>query len=264
MQGRLPIVISLAAGLIAIVLLNFYVEGVRQEALPPATQVMVAARDLRQGRALEPADVAAASRFTQALPALHVKWAERNLYFGQPLAVPVRAGDYVLASYFGAETVAAQRLSERVDAKTNQRALTIPVTNEMSLEASVRPGDRIDLMLTYTQTETQRDKAGPVTTRRLVTTPLLENVYVLATGKYGSRAGSDYRTFTLLVDPEEAKLLIWARNLGDLGVLLRNPEDLRPTDRAYLAGDVEALAALGGPKIELKEILSSPDGNVRE
>jgi Flp pilus assembly protein CpaB len=256
MQNRMPILIALVAGLLAVVLTNLYVTQVREEAAPDQTLVMVAANDLQPGTILEAKDVTQGARFTQALPKLHIPWGERNLYLGQELRQQVSAGDYILVSYFGAEAGAA-RLAEKVDVKLNQRAFTMPVTAESSLEGSIRPGDRIDIVITYLKPAPpagpgQAASAGP----QYVTAALLENIYVLATGKYATGANERYNTITLMVSSDEAKLLAWAMKLGELSVLLRNPKDVAPTDRAFLSGDLRSLAGLGKIEMRVEDVVS--------
>jgi pilus assembly protein CpaB len=250
MQKRLPIILALAAGLVAAFLTSLYVDEVRRSSQPTTTEIMVAARDLRPGTVLDAKDVAAGQRYAAGLPKFAVRWSERNIYLGQPLKMAVTDGDYVLASYFGAEAAGGERLSERLEAAKRERAVTIPVSNETSLEGSLRPGDRVDLLLTY------QGAAGGGGASSLTTTPLLENGYVLATGTYGARPNEPYSSITLLVAPEQAKLLVWARNLGQLSVLLRNPKDLEPTDRAFLSGDASALAALGAQPLTIADALA--------
>ena len=256
MQTRMPIIIALVAGLLGALLTNMYVGQVRREAVPQQTLVMVAATDLVAGAILEAKDVTQAPRFTAALPKLHVPWGERNLYLGQELRTPVAAGDYVLISYFGAESGGA-RLAEKVDVKQNQRAFTIPVSAESSLEGAIRAGDRIDIIVTYQQLRTAAGTAGaaPVASPEYVTTTVLENVYVLATGRFGTREAERYKTITLMVGADEAKLLAWVARLGELSVLLRNPKDVAPTDRAFLAGDLKTLSALGKIPMRIEDVV---------
>jgi pilus assembly protein CpaB len=264
MQGRTPILIALGFAAVAVLLTNAYVNEVRRAARPDTTLVAVAARELRPGAVLTGDDIAPAERATAALPKLAIRWDERNLYLGQEIGFQVAEGDYLLASYFGGQAAAAQRLSEKIDAATNQRAMTIPVDNLNSIEGSIRPGDRIDLLLTYQQIETA--ERGPAGRPRLYTVPLLENMYVLFTGTYGAPPGGErgFSSLTLLVDSDQAKLLVWAMNLGKLTVLLRNPRDLQPTDRAYLAGGQELLEGLGRHSIRPSDLVSAPGAGVRQ
>ncbi len=258
MQSRMPIIAALIAGVAAILLLNLYVGGLQQSLRPSLTPVVVASHQLIAGTVLDAKDIAQAMRTTDSLPKLAIKWEERSLYLGQRLDLPVGEADYVLANYFGGVAAAAQRLSERIDAKTNQRALTIPVTAETSLERSIRPSDRIDLLLTYTRTE-QAAGAKPGATERvarIIASPLLENVYVVSTGQFGLVTSSQYSTITVLVSADEAKLLVWALKLGQLSILLRNPKDVALTERTYIAGDAASLAELGKQEISPAEVIS--------
>ena len=273
MQGRLPIIVALAVGLLAVIFTNMYVSDIRQASLPEVAQVMVAAHDLRPGAVLEGKDVAMAMKAAGSLPKLAVRWDERSLYLGQEIGFQVAEGDYILGSYFGAQGAIAQRLSEKIDAKLNQRAMTIPVDNMSSLEGSIRPGDRIDLLLTFQEIDMGSAPAGtgkgapggPVGRPKLVTVPLLENTYVLFTGFYGSQASErGYPSITLLVTSDEAKLLIWSMNLGKLSILLRNPKDLQSTDRAYLIGDASLLQALGRHQMRPEDVLSNAGGAVKQ
>ncbi len=260
MQNRLPIIVSLVVGLVAVALVNLYVGSVQEGMRPNVSRVLIASHDLKAGIVLDAKDLALGVKSTDSLPKLHVKWDERNLYLGQRVEVPIAEGDYVLASYFGAQGQAVQRLSEKIDAKQNQRALTIPISTETSLERSIRPGDRVDLMITYTRTELQGTSApragAPAAVQKLTTSPLLENVYVLFTGRFGSTSASEYTTITVLVSPEEATLLIWAANLGKVSILLRNPKDLQPTERFFLSGDASALSNLGKQPLSIDEVIS--------
>jgi Flp pilus assembly protein CpaB len=267
MQSRMPIIAALVAGLLAILLLNLYVGSVQEGLRPSLTAVVVASHQITAGSVLDAKDIAQAMRPTEGLPKLAVRWEERTLYLGQRMDFPVGEGDYLLASYFGGVAVSAQRLSEKIDIKANQRALTIPVTSETSLERSIRPGDRIDLLLTYSKAEvgpSARPGTPAGTSVKIVTTPLLENLYVIATGQFGTVSTAQYSTITLLVSPEEGMLLVWAMKLGDLSIMLRNPKDVALTDRAFLQGDQAALAELGKQPVTPQEIVSQRRAGVEK
>lgn len=264
MQSRMPIVVSLVVAVMAILLTNMYIEQIRRESEPPTSSVMVAARDLAPGTVLSKEDLAFAVRYTQALPKFNVPFNENTLYLGQELTTGVTKDDYILSTYFGGGAPGERKLSQKVDAKLNQRAMTIPVDNEQGLEGSILPADRIDLLLSY-QTAVAAEvarppaaAAAPVRRAEYVTASLLENVFVLTTGRFGSASETQgrYRSITLLVSPDEAKLLIWAMNLGKLSVLLRNPKDLQLTDRAVASGNTDELKGLGQVRLNLADVVA--------
>jgi len=248
MQSRMPILIAVAAGIAAIVLMNLHIAEVRRAAQPDLVRIVVAATDLRSGQTLEGKDIAMAMKPKNALPKLAINWEERSLYLGQISQSRVQQGDYLLASYFGTQAAQAARFSDKIDAEGNRRAMTIPVSNVNSIEGAIRAGDRIDLLLTYTSSDPVPGESNP--RPKIVTSPLMENVYVLFTGAYGSPSAAGYGTLTVLVSPEEAMLLIWGMRQGEMSVLLRNAKDVRLGDRAYLRGDAGTLSQLG--KVELK------------
>ncbi len=262
MQNRMPIIAALIAGVLAVVFLNLYIGGIEDSLRPSMTSVVMTAKSLTAGAVLDAKDIIEQRRPTDALPKTAVRWDERSQFLGQRLDLNIAAGDYVLANYFGGLTSAAQRLSERIDAKNNLRALTIPVTAETSLERSLRAGDRIDLMLTYTKTDASNPAAAKPGapgqfSAKIVTTPLLEKVYVLATGAFGNAVSNQYSTITIQVTSEEAELITWARKLGELTVLLRNPKDVASTNRSYMIGDASLLGDLGKQAIRPEDVIAA-------
>jgi pilus assembly protein CpaB len=266
MQSRTPIVIALLVAIAAIILTNLYVEQIRRESEPATTQVVVAARDLAPGTVLNKEDIAYGVRYTPGLPKYSVPFNENSLYLGQELTIAVAKDDYILSTYFGGGGVGERKLSLKVDAKLNQRAMTIPVDNEQGLEGSLTPGDRVDLLITYRaapppEVPSRGGATAPPARPRedYITASLLENVFILATGKFGGAEGR-YRSITVLVSSDEAKLLIWAMNLGKLSVVLRNPKDLQLTDRAVAAGGTDELKNLGQVRLNIGDVVAKNQG----
>ena len=260
MQSRMPIYAAVIAAVLAIILLNFYIGGLRESLEPVKADVMVASHDLRAGTTLEDKDVMRATRVKDSLPKLAIPWSERLNFVGQQIGSDVQSQDYVMSSYFGAARLVSQRPSDKVDARSGQRLFTLPVSSDTSLEGGIRAGDRIDILITYSLAETANAgvKGAAAPRPRVVTTPLLENAYVLYTGPYGSSART-YSSITLLVSPDEAKVLIWAQRLGTkLNILLRNPKDVQLTDRAYIAGDETNLQALSHQQMRLEDVIKAP------
>src|SRR5882724_12522465 len=126
MQSRMPIIISIAAAIVAIVLMNLYVSDLRQSFEPPRRQVLVARHDVRAGVLLAAEDVVAASKVRDSVPKFAVDWSQRGNFIGQKLASEVAEGDYVLATQFGAAAAGAARASEKIDPKSNDRLFTLP------------------------------------------------------------------------------------------------------------------------------------------
>jgi len=117
------------------------------------------------------------------------------------------------------------------------RAMSIATVGRSMFGDLMRPGDRVDVLLT---------KAKPGPDPRVVTLPLLQNLLVLAVGSSfggtdeevtGSRSGS----VTLLVTLDQASLLAQARRDGHLSLVLRNEGDLEINEGLAETDDTDVL-----------------------
>jgi pilus assembly protein CpaB len=111
-------------------------------------------------------------------------------------------------------------LSNRIP--RGMRAMSVTSIGRRELGNLMRPGDRVDVLLT---------KAKPGSEEKIVTISLLQNILVLAVGEsFGAMEqeapplGSD--SVTLLVTVDQASLLAQARRDGTLSLVLRNEDDL--------------------------------------
>lgn len=156
---------------------------------------------------------------------------------GQALQVDIDRGEPILTNYTasrGGDIFAAVLQNGR-------RALTIEVDEISSISGMLRPGDRIDLMLTAPPSV----GAGSTSpTPKDLTFPMLSNVEVLATGQAqkakpaaGELASRGFSHVTLDVTPREATLIIAAKQGGKLTAVLRSPTDKVPNPSNALTID---------------------------
>jgi pilus assembly protein CpaB len=132
--------------------------------------------------------------------------------------------------------------------KNGRRALTIEVDEISSISGLLRPGDRIDLMLTAKASETG---SAATANAREFTFPMLSNVEILATGQAqkakpaaGDVAAQGFSHITLDVTPQEGTRIIAAKAAGRLTAVLRGPDDRVPNpSRALSIDDVVASIA---------------------
>jgi pilus assembly protein CpaB len=104
------------------------------------------------------------------------------------------------------------------DIPEGMRAIAIAADEVKAVGSTVKPGDRVDILATY---------SDPVAHQE-TTQMILQNVLILAInqgetetqGKGGART-----SMTLAVKPEEAELLLAADRAGSLRVMLRSPRD---------------------------------------
>ncbi len=102
------------------------------------------------------------------------------------------------------------------------RAMSITQPERQLFGGLLRPGDRVDVLIT---------KTTSMQSKRAVTVPLLQNVLVLAVGdRLGSTHPEDMQgaasVVTLLVTMDQAGLLAHSRSDSELTLVLRNENDI--------------------------------------
>jgi len=126
-----------------------------------------------------------------------------------------------------------------------KRAISIPITETAGISGLVLPGDRVDIILTYSLTGASIDAERDVRASETV----LGNIRVLALdqrlrqteaaedGGPASTAPPIARTATLQVSPREAEMLTLATSLGDLSMVLNSVHDGGDAAEAAEAND---------------------------
>jgi pilus assembly protein CpaB len=102
----------------------------------------------------------------------------------------------------------------------NKRAMSVKVDDVIGVAGFIKPGDRVDVMVTV--------EPMPGKPEHAVSKTILENVKVLAAGTQMERKGKDeepkqVQVITVEVDAEEAEKLALASTQGRLRLALRNP-----------------------------------------
>jgi len=190
--------------------------------------VLVAKTALAAGETLSAEDVAVRSMPKAYVHAHALGRKGWSRIAGRILRHPLERGDPILPAMLRED--GRTRLSELV--QTGDRALTIPVPGEQALAGLLRPGDRVDLLMTYRQDGQQ------------TTTTLLSDVVILAAGPHlqGSRAGTEqnqwrYSELTVAVTDAEAVRITQALAVGEISVILRSDQDDRPMPRMAIGED---------------------------
>ena len=139
----------------------------------------------------------------------------------QRLAVGMKRGDMLLPVH--AEGAGSTVFSATL--KNGRRAMTFEVDTVNSVSGMLRPGDRIDLMLSQRSSGDSQEE---------ITRTLLSNMVVLATDqnlrRRDEKTGQEhsFSTVTLDLSPQDAQRLIVAKQAGRLTALLRHPDDQAP------------------------------------
>lgn len=226
--------IGLLAALVARSYLSHQMEEMEARTKGKTVNVVVAKGDLPKGTPLSASNLAVRAIPAEYAHSVAVTPDQYERLNGRTLAFAIKGGEMVLWSLL--EGQRAPTFSARVEA--GRRAITLPVDEINSISGMLEPGDTIDLLVTV-------DQKG----KKMILT-LLQGVQVMATGqrsvddpKSGERR--QYSTVTLDTDPEEARSLIAARELGKVTALLRNPQD-KPASRK---GGIDLASWMGGREV---------------
>jgi pilus assembly protein CpaB len=236
MNQRIVPLISIAAGLIALILTFNYlnakdreVQRVKDELYRNARTVsVVAARvNIPGGTALKAGDLDLIQITEATAPEQVIRKEDGKLILGKKTLFQIRAGRAILWSDLEGGDPGGRGLAPMV--KPGCRALSIAVSGPAAVSGLVEPDDHVDVLGTFSfPTASGSDEM------ETVTLTVLQDVTVLATGQqlprsYSSRrvaASSGYSTVTLEVTPREAEVLVFAQQMqGRLYLSLRNTSD---------------------------------------
>lgn len=226
-MNRTLLLLSVALLVGGLALFQVYMEEYRsEEAGGEMIEVLTAAVDIQFG-----VPVREAWLTTKEIPQSYLE--ERHLpahaardLIGFPLAQTVRAGEAILRTDLSSLNDARRTLSGSIPA--GMRAATLMVTPTSTFGGLLRPGDRVDLVLSTGGRELQARWRGVL---------VLENLLVLAVGQefevrdgqtqeQGARFGRASNV-TLQLTIEQGGVLTMARQFGGrTSLLLRNPNDV--------------------------------------
>lgn len=220
MDKRKRLALAVGMGVATFVGLYFYLRALQIEAQGgERVAVVVAGRDLARGTRLRGEDLRVRMVPAQYAHPEGIRQIEAGQVVGRPIEVTRASGSPLLWSDMARDGDVVRDLSGVI--RAGKRALTIPVDAATAMGGMIRPGDRVDILGTFT-------RAGEGTAERETKT-VLQVVPVLAVG---NRLGVDpgdqrntYSTITVEVSLEEAELLSFLTGRGKLHVVLRNKDD---------------------------------------
>jgi len=199
----------------------------------PTAERVVFNRSLIAGSIINTDDLATREVPLDFLPHSSIAPQNYQALLGQELKYAVQAGELVLDYHLRPPIQPA--FSRRI--QNGRRALSIAVDRINSISGLVRPGDLIDIYVSFDYQ------------RRKITAPLLQGVYVLATDQHTDEASqrpTGFTTLTLDVTPEEAAKLVAAKQSAELTAMLRNPGDDH-TSVTAVRNDIASLLGLRNP-----------------
>lgn len=243
---KLAAVAAVLVGLFAVVAVNKYITG--KTAVPPAPKasILVATAEIKEGAEIGEEVLGSTEIPFESLSNMHI-------------ALPAK-GDpgYQKAFSDAIEKIVSRKAKRLIAANTpvfwidietepktpfadlipdGSRAVTVPVDSVSSVCGFIKPGSRIDVVLTATE-----EKLGLVTGQaakeagaRVVSSVILQNVPVIAADRqYDPESNpSGYGTMTLALPTKAAIMVVQARTMGQITYLLRNVRDTKTEqDRA--------------------------------
>lgn len=226
----IAVALGLSATFLSNKLLRDRVASIEEEARRgrKMVSVVVAKKDLQRGDTLTAEVLAVREIPADYVHSTAIRPNQFDTIVNQRLVTPLKRGEELLDAH--TEGRGTQIFSGML--KVGARALTFPVDEINSISGMLRPGDKIDLIVTLRDANPGASAGG-----KDMTFPLLSNVAVLATGQQIGRGGhSDdpatakqtFATITLETTPEDANRIITAQTTGKLTAVLRNPEDGQP------------------------------------
>jgi pilus assembly protein CpaB len=219
-------VVALALGAFVSLFVYKNLQG-RPATVESGADVIVAADDIQVGSRVEEHDIRIARFPASGLPP--GAYTKRSQVMGRGVIIPISKGEFVLPSKLAPENAGAG-LPALIP--PGMRAVSVRVTEVVSVAGFVGPGTRVDVLLTGT----------PGGSSESQTTTVLQNVAVIASGQRLERnaAGEAQATpvITLLASPEDAERLTLASSEGKIQLVLRNPLDTHqdPVEAANAKG----------------------------
>jgi pilus assembly protein CpaB len=221
LRAIVPILLALCIALIGSFLTYRWVKLQVRPSTESAEQaaeivsIAVAVVDLAWGKQLVGEDLKRERYLKESLPPGSFKSLEK--LEGRVLVFPIKANEPVLESKLAPITVETGGIAAIVE--PGKRAIAVKGDKVIGLSGLIRPGNRVDVLVTV-------EEPGK---KRSVTKLVLQGIPVLATGVQlqagGKGEASPVDVYTLEVTPEEGEKLALADAKGRLQLALRNAID---------------------------------------
>lgn len=213
----LGLILSLAAGFMVFT----WMQGSQKRQVvqaPQTVEIIVSAQPIAKGTKLTETHLKLASFLPETVPA--GTFSETTSLIGRVVATPFEQGEMITAGRLLDDSVQYGGVSTLIS--PGMRAIAVKGNQILGIAGFIRPGNRVDVLVTIDDERRTQDKA--------VTKTVLENIRVIATGTELEQKGEDKETssvdvYTLEMEPKDAEKLALAATRGTLHFALRNPAD---------------------------------------
>ena len=227
MRDRVGLLIAMAlvSGLVAAFLAFTFLRSPQapeqlQRGATTSSPAVVAARDLDVGTTVVPEDLRIIEWPGDALPVGYA--ASIDEVIGRGVVVPIRMNEPMLPEKLAGSDM-GRGLTMLIPA--GFRAVSVPVNDVVAVAGWVRPGTRVDVLVTLSGLRNEQEA---------VTQVVLQNVEVLGNDRSIQRDAQGepvaISVITLLVTPEQSEQLAMASADGRLQLALRGQIDLDSTE----------------------------------
>lgn len=143
------------------------------------------------------------------------------------LKVPVMPGDWILKN----KLTEKGEIGAVASIPSGMAVVTIPVDATTSHSGMMRPGNRVDLLLTYDDNSSGRN------IKKMITVMEFVEVFAVDARIYGIDKDGDQlaKNISLLVEPEQGKVVNLAKRLGELSTMLRPNGDMTLSGRTEIS-----------------------------
>ncbi len=273
-SGKKLLIIAIACGVLAALLGWLYLKAKESQyraAYQPASQVMVSVIvpkvDVDKSQPLTPENVAVMDMPRDYLPSSAVLADDWPKLENRMTLQALQRGRPI--TWDAVEQDGVSRFSENVE--LGKRVKTVKVSKINSFDGMLRPGDRIDLLGTFSATSIGMQEQANYSSEVVIN--VLQDVEVLAAGRedakgrkyetYYDRSTPDgfnmnFSTLSLMLSPAQVARVELAEKAGELVAVLRHPKDSSSAE----LGQVTVSSLLDPLPAETVDVVLDADGKV--
>jgi pilus assembly protein CpaB len=235
-QPVILLVVAVGCGLVAMLGVK---QAISQKSAPveEAVKVLQASADIAPGVPLDDLNTVFVDVPASAVPEGAVL--SKAEYEERSLTIPVMSGDWILQSKLGEKG----QFGAVNNIPPGMVVVTIPVDATQSHSGMLRPGNRMDLLLTYPDITTGVSVQKTITVLEFVEVFAVDN-RVFGTNKDGD---AQAKNISVLVTPEQGKAITLAQRIagGTLSTMMRGKPGANSTARTEISQDFLTSAFMG-------------------